>query len=117
MEELERATKRLKTARDELNAKLQNIGSEEKRLKDRMKQLEVKKQQCAAANGDVDASDDDLIEINAGGKIIAARRGVLCQLKGTRFEALLSGRWEQKLQRDGSGRIFLMSTVIAFKPL
>eukprot|EP00984_Skeletonema_dohrnii_P003667 scaffold1269_cov72-Skeletonema_dohrnii-CCMP3373.AAC.1 len=107
MEELERATKRLKSARDELDAKLQKIDSEEKRLKDRMKQLYEKKTECAAVNGDVDVSDDDLIEINAGGKIIAARRGVLCQLKGTRFEALFSGRWEQKLQRDGSGRIFL----------
>eukprot|EP00984_Skeletonema_dohrnii_P011395 scaffold4540_cov67-Skeletonema_dohrnii-CCMP3373.AAC.4 len=107
MEELERATKRLKTARDELDAKLQKIDSEEKRLKDRMKQLEEKKIECAAVNGHVDVSDDDLIEINAGGKIIAARRGVMCQLKGTRFEALFSGRWEQKLQRDGSGRIFL----------
>eukprot|EP00984_Skeletonema_dohrnii_P020041 scaffold9691_cov80-Skeletonema_dohrnii-CCMP3373.AAC.5 len=107
MEELERATKRLKSARDELDAKIHKIDDEERRLKDRMKQLEEKKRECAATNGDVDVSDDDLIEINAGGKIIAARRGVLCQLKGTRFEALFSGRWEQKLQRDNSGRIFL----------
>ena len=76
MEELERATKRLKTARDELDAKIQKIDDEEKRLKDRMKQLEEKKTECAAVNGITDVSDDDLIEINAGGKIIAAR--VVC---------------------------------------
>ncbi|KAK1734534.1 hypothetical protein QTG54_014782 [Skeletonema marinoi] len=45
--------------------------------------LEEKKTECAATNGDVDVSDDDLIDVNAGGRIIAARRGVLCQLKGT----------------------------------
>lgn len=51
--------------------------------------------------------DDDIIEINAGGKIIAARRGTLCQLSGTRLETLFSGRWDSKLSRDGNGRIFL----------
>jgi len=117
MEELERAAKRLKTARDELDEKIQKIDDEDQRLKDRMKQLEEKKTECAAANGDVDVSDDDLIEINAGGKIIAARRGVLCQLKGTKFEALFSGRWEQKLQRDNSGRIFLDVNPKAFQAI
>jgi len=67
-----------------------------------------------AENGNMNASDNDLIEINAAGKIIAAKRGTLCHLKGmknltkgTRFEALFSGRWDKKLLRDGSGRIFL----------
>ena len=34
----------------------------------------------------MDAKDDDLIEVNAGGKIISAKRCTLTQLKGTRFE-------------------------------
>ena len=37
-------------------------------------------------NGIVDAKDDDLVEINAGGRVIAAKRSTLTQLKGTRFE-------------------------------
>ena len=37
-------------------------------------------------NGIVDAKDDDLIVVNAGGKIISAKRCTLTQLKGTRFE-------------------------------
>ena len=28
-------------------------------------------------------------------------------MKGTRLEALFSGRWDKKLSRDGHGRIFL----------
>ena len=47
------------------------------------------------------------MEINAGGKNVSARRGVLCQLKGTKFEAIFSGRWDKKLLKDSSGRIFL----------
>eukprot|EP00984_Skeletonema_dohrnii_P019452 scaffold9295_cov75-Skeletonema_dohrnii-CCMP3373.AAC.3 len=110
-ERLDRATKRLETARDEhlarVDAEMEKIDIEEKRLKDRMKQLEEKKIECAAANSDAAASDDDRVEINAGGKIIAAKRGTLCQIKGTRFEALFCGRWDKKVQRDSSGRIFL----------
>jgi hypothetical protein len=52
-------------------------------------------------------SDDDIIEINVGGENINAKRGTLFQIKGTRLEALFSGRWDKKLLRDSSGRIFL----------
>lgn len=85
---------------------MEKIDIEEKRLKSRLQNLEEKKN-SAAANSGTTASYDDLIEINAGGKIIATRRGTLCQLKGTRFEALFCGRWDKKVQRDSSGRIFL----------
>jgi hypothetical protein len=111
MDELERAAKRLKSAVDDhqasLGEEIQKIDDEEKRLKDRLHKIDMKKQECAAENGIFDVSDDDLIEINAGGKVIAAKRGVLCQFKGTRLEALFSGRWEKKLLKDNKGRIFL----------
>jgi len=80
----------------------------EEQLLDRLQELEERKRNSSAVyDGSEYVRDDDVVEINAGGKIIAARRGTLCQLKGTRLEALFSGRWEKKLQRDGSGRIFL----------
>jgi len=116
-DKLERVNKRLKDARDDLDKHLEKAQTEEKRLQDKLHDIDERKRQCAAANGDVDVSDDDLIEINAGGKIIAARRGVLCQLKGTKLEALFSGRWEQKLQRDSSGRIFLDVNPKAFQAI
>ena len=111
MEELNTGSKRLKTARDDhvarIDAEIQKIGDEEKRLRDKFRKLQERKKECAAVNGNEDASGDDLIEINAGGKIIVARRGVLCQLKETNLEVLFSGRWEKKLLKDSSGRIFL----------
>jgi hypothetical protein len=111
MEELGKGSKRLKTVRDDhfarIDSEIQKTDLEEKRLRDKFHELDEKKRACTAANGNADASDDDLIEINAGGKIIAARRGILCQLTGTNLEALFSGRWEKKLTKDSSGRIFL----------
>ncbi|KAK1734539.1 hypothetical protein QTG54_014787 [Skeletonema marinoi] len=121
MDELERAAKRLKSTIDHhqssLSAEAQKLDDEEKRIRDRLSDIDERKQQCAAENGITDVSDDDLIEINAGGKIIAAKRGVLTQRKGTRYEALFSGRWEKKLQRDGSGRIFLDVNPKAFRAI
>jgi len=111
MDELERTTKRLKSTVDDhhtsLSAEIQKLEDEEKRIRDKLQNLEEKKQHYANEYGIPNVKYDDVIEINAGGKIIAARRCTLCQLKGTRLEALFCGRWEQKLQRDSNGRIFL----------
>jgi len=88
-------------------AEINKLKDEEQRLLHRLRDFEIEKEKVAAKNGTLNVSDDDLIEINVGGKIIAAKRGTLCQWEGTRLEALFSGRWDKKLVRDGSGRIFL----------
>ena len=38
-------------------------------------------------------------------------------MKGTRLEALFSGRWDKKLQRDNSGRIFLDVNPVCFQAI
>mmetsp|Transcript_21133 Transcript_21133/g.22548 ORF Transcript_21133/g.22548 Transcript_21133/m.22548 type:complete len:141 (+) Transcript_21133:51-473(+) len=59
---------------------------------------------AAAAN----ISDDDIIEINAGGKIISVLRSTLCLVAhDTMFSYMFSGRWEESLTRDSNGRIYL----------
>eukprot|EP00984_Skeletonema_dohrnii_P034577 scaffold33595_cov95-Skeletonema_dohrnii-CCMP3373.AAC.2 len=88
-------------------AEINKLKDEEQRLLDRLRDFEIEKEKAAAENGTLNVSDDDLIEINVGGKIIAAKRGTLCQWEGTRLEALFSGRWDKKLVRDINGRIFL----------
>ncbi|KAL7494177.1 hypothetical protein ACHAWT_002900 [Skeletonema menzelii] len=119
--QLDRATKRIKAERDDLlgrvDAEIEKCDIEEKRLKDKLQYLEEKKKNSAAAHGSASATDDDLIEVNAGGKIIAAKRGVMCQKKGTRLEGLFSGRWDKKLLKDGSGRIFLDVNPKAFRTI
>eukprot|EP00984_Skeletonema_dohrnii_P012844 scaffold5242_cov107-Skeletonema_dohrnii-CCMP3373.AAC.3 len=110
MDELDGATNRLKLTVDDhqssLSAEMQKLDGEEKRICDRLNIIEERKQQCAAENGIPDVSDDELIEINAGGKIIAAKRGVLTQRKGTRLEALFSGRWEKKCSETTAAECF-----------
>jgi hypothetical protein len=53
-------------------------------------------------------SDNDIIEIDAGGKIIRALRSTLCLVApDTMFSYMFSGRGEDKLIRDEHGRVFL----------
>jgi len=121
MEQLNISNKRLKTAHGDrerdYKAQIEKLDSKEEELLKRLSDLDKKKLETAEANGNVDAADDDIVEINAGGKIIAAKRSTLTQLKGTRLEALFSGRWDKKLQRDSNGRIFLDVNSVCFQAI
>ncbi|KAL7544142.1 hypothetical protein ACHAWF_007527 [Thalassiosira exigua] len=111
MEELFSADERLVEARASIERDCDAVAAElnerQSLLVERMKKLDEKKGAMASQNGNVNASDDDLVEVNAGGKVVTAKRSTLTQQVGTRMEALFSGRWDEKLQRDANGRIFL----------
>ena len=76
-----------------------------------------KKHEISQANGNLNAADDDLVEINAGGKLIVAKRSTLTQIQGSWMEALFSGRWDKKLMWDSHGRIFLDIDPICFQAI
>ena len=121
MEELTIVNARLKTARDsheqDYKAQITKFDNKLNSLNERLNELNKNKLETTEANRNVDAADDDLVEINAGGKNIAAKRSTLTQLKGTRFEALFSGRWDKELQRDSNGRIFLDVNPVCFQAI
>ena len=78
--------------------------------------LEAEKDALAEKNGGTNAAaDSDILDINAGGQIVRVTRGTLTQIKGSRLEALFSGRWEKQLHRDSKGRIFLDVNPTCFK--
>ena len=108
---LDEVTKRLKITLDEIDneraIQIKKLEDEEKQLRDRLRNLDKEKHKIASANGDVNASGNDVLEINAGGKVITVKRATLMQLQDSRLEAMFSGRWDKKLTRDSNGRIFL----------
>jgi len=79
--------------------------------------LNRNKNDIAQANGNPDAADDNRVEVNAGGKIMVAKRSTLTHMKGTRLEALFSGRWDDKLARDSQGCIFLDVNPTCFRAI
>ena len=104
-------SKKIEAAREESErdyaAEIKKIEDKEKELISRIRELEEEKLKAAAKNGNVDdVSDDDLIEINAGGRIIVLQRGLCCQDKLSTFGVLFGGRWEKRLPKDDSGRVF-----------
>jgi len=111
MDELSTANECLKQARDnheqDYNEMILALNQRELGLIERLHQLNQKKHEISQLNGNLDAADDDFVKVNAGGKIMVAKRSTLTQMKGTRLEALFSGRWDDKLLRDSHGRIFL----------
>ena len=54
----------------------------------------------------VEVSDDDIINLNVGGKKMTTKRSTLCQVQGSLLASMFSGRWEDSLARDEDGRIF-----------
>jgi len=83
--------------------------------KNEFNELETKKANLAEKYGDTNVDEDDLIQINVGGRAITASRGTLTHHKGTMLEALFSGRWDKRIQRDGFGHIFLDVNPVCFQ--
>jgi hypothetical protein len=83
----------------------------------RLAELNIKKEAAANMYCNPDANDDDLVEINAGGEVVVAKRSTLTLKRGTKFEALFSGRWDKMLQRDRHGRIFLDVNPACFRAI
>ncbi len=112
IDDLARANKRLKDAHNnienEYNKLIEELELEEKVLVGRLELINKQIDDAAAEYGNIHASDDDILKINAGGKIFIVKLSTLTQhTMGTAFWALFNGRWEKKLQRDMNGQIFL----------
>jgi len=107
IEPLRRLAEQMCRLTEEFAGQLQSI-------KERQQQLESEKEPTATS---IERSDADMVEINVGGKVMTTRRSTLLLAKGTLLESIFSGRWEQSLERDGAGRIFLDFSPAPFKAL
>ena len=111
MDEIGAADGCLRSARDspmqDLDSVILALDNRDTLLNERVQELNRNKHEIAQANGNLNVTGDDLVEINAGGKIIVAKRSTLIQIQGSRMEALFSGRWDKKVARDCHGRFFL----------
>lgn len=54
----------------------------------------------------VPVSDNELIHLNVGGRIMTAKRGSLRVIQGSVLDMIFSGRWEDRIVRDNEGRVF-----------
>ena len=78
---------------EEERAKLKAEIAEYNPEKERMKALTV--------------NDNDIIHLNIGGQKLTTKRSTLCQVENSFLVAMFSGRWEESLERDQDGAVFL----------
>lgn len=87
-------------------------------LKEEMDTLQSQKESVDAGRALLEAekeammkdgvSSNDILEINVGGALISTKRSTLLATpEDSVLNAMFSGRWDESLSRDASGRIFL----------
>eukprot|EP00586_Coscinodiscus_wailesii_P010113 CAMPEP_0172490414 /NCGR_PEP_ID=MMETSP1066-20121228/20820_1 /TAXON_ID=671091 /ORGANISM="Coscinodiscus wailesii, Strain CCMP2513" /LENGTH=605 /DNA_ID=CAMNT_0013258867 /DNA_START=47 /DNA_END=1864 /DNA_ORIENTATION=+ len=86
-------------------------------IAERHDKLKEGQQLLMSKNEGSNVNESDVLNINAGGKTVTVTRGTLTQMKGTRLEALFSGRWEKQLPCDEAGQIFLDVNPASFRSI
>ena len=84
--------------------KISLLRAEADRIQRDHEDLKRQKDEIASRHGDVNADSSDVLNINADGKIISVTRGTLTHLQGTPIAGLFSGRWDNRLKMDGTGK-------------
>ena len=100
-----------------LEAHIITIRQRSENIMQRHSDLLKRKRDLTQCNGGSDIKGSDKIHLNVGGTQMHALRETLTKIKGSRLEALFSGRWEDKLLRDEQGRVFLDMDVRYFKKI
>jgi BTB/POZ domain len=72
---------------------------------------------CSAQVNNVEAADTDLLVLNVGGSKLTVSRGTLTQIPESMLAAKFSGRWDDSLQRDHEGNIYLDHPMDLFQPI
>ena len=89
--------KRFKNEFDEI------IEAERAKMKAEVKAFNEEKKQMQA----IVTKDDDIIHLNVGGQKFTTERSTLCQVEGSLFATMFSGRWEDSVKRDQDGAVYL----------
>ena len=117
MDQYDTAKKRTDQTLQALEAHILTIRQRSQKLIERRTDISNRQRYLTQQNGGSNISGSDKIHLNVGGTEMYVLREVLTRIKGSRLEALFSGRWEDKLLRDEKGRVFIDMDVRYFKKI
>ena len=88
-------------------------------LKKEMEQLKINRKKFEEMTKQMQKSIEnrDVIRLNVGGEIIMTTRETLIRVPKSILSTMFNGRWEQNLQTDQNGNIFLDFNPILFRHL
>ncbi|KAL0045627.1 hypothetical protein WJX82_000147 [Trebouxia sp. C0006] len=75
--------------------------------------LAQEKQRMSAAG----IANNDVLDLNVGGVFFSVKRATLTQVEGSHLASMFSGRWEDCLDRDSTGRVFLAFDPYSFQQI
>eukprot|EP01082_Thalassiosira_pseudonana_P013758 g12475.t1 g12475 contig6:1989454-1990695(+) len=64
-----------------------------------------------------DKSPSDVLHLNVGGTCIAVLRRTLTSVEGSMLASRFSGRWDDSLERDKNGNLFIDQPINLFEPM
>ena len=79
------------------------IENERETMKAEVEAYNAEKERMAT----VSVRDDDIIHLDVSGLKLKTTRSTLCQVEGSLLASMFSGRWEDSVQRDKDGAVFL----------
>jgi len=79
----------------------------EERVRELEKEIKASPQEKEAFSGPTNALGTDVLALNVGGTKFDVLRSTLTSVEGSMLAAKFSGRWEDSLERDAEGRVFL----------
>jgi len=101
---------------EQIQKETEALEARERELKRTEQSFEDEKEKMSMLKGHK-ATGSDILEINVGGEVMLTKRSTLTLPEGTVLEAMFSGRWDESLDRDASGRAFLDFTPEVFRIL
>jgi len=101
----------------QLDDSINKLRDEHTNLKERHQDHLERKNVTARKNGGENCKPSDIIRLSVRGTEMFARRDTLTIVTGSRLEALFSGRWENQLLRDSTGRVFIDVNFDVFKKI
>ena len=79
------------------------IEAERAKLKAEIAEYNADKERMKALT----VNNNDIIHLNIGGQKLTTKRSTLCQVENSLLATMFSGRWEESLERDQDGAVFL----------
>ena len=86
-------------------------------LNERHHDLVSRRAALAKEHGGANTKPSDIIKLDVRGHVLFARRDTLTIVKGSRLEALFSGRWENRLLRNSKGAVCIDVDIDIFKKI
>ena len=65
----------------------------------------------------LDKSPGDVLHLNVGGKCIAVLRRTLTSVEDSMLASRFSGRWDDSIEKDRDGNLFIDQPIELFEPL